>query len=386
MNKYGTIFVICLGVLVLVALAGYALFEIYPTTNYRRPSVESLSNEYLALDRWLQKTGHPLKTTTAGSPALLDHLSEKTLLIQSSRFDWSGEAPGALRSWIEAGGNLVVFSDLPWYEDEEEDLSNFLAGFGITMEKTSPYNVDEEDEEAEETIPDNPEADPMAAEPALDFDVHFLVEEKSDARILQDRGGNIRMVSVFWGAGSLTVSGTPYFMWSATIGENQNARLAWHITGALDRENRGIYFIRGKEPAAGLWGELSERGNITPLVVSALILVITGFWMVIPAFGRPVRDEERPGKPIGERFRAESRFLRKYGALDLYLDAYVEELWNKLRIRRGLFHPDQMVPILAELWDMDAPGVEKIIHPQGRLRYRDFVNYIRLIENTEERL
>ncbi|MDR2028004.1 MAG: DUF4350 domain-containing protein [Treponema sp.] len=383
MNKYGTIFIVCLGVLALAVLAGYAFFEIYPVTNYQEPSAESLSNEYLALDRWLQKTGHPLKTNTGGGSELPGRLSEKTLLIQNSLFDWSGEASGALRAWIEAGGNLVIFSDAPWYEDGEEDLSNFLEEFGITMEKF-PFDENEDGENS----PEDPEDEPAAAEPAFDTEVRFMVEEKPGAPAVtrQDRRGGIRMVTVPRGQGSVTVSGIPYFMWSEYIGEKQNARLAWDLTGALDRENRGIYFIRGRAPASGLWGKLAKRGDVIPLTASALILVLVGFWMVLPPFGRPVRDEEKPGKPIGERFRAESWFLRKYGALDLYLEAYVEELWTKLRVRRGIFHPDQMAPILAELWGMGVPEVEKIIHPRGKLKFRDFVNYIRLIESTEERL
>ncbi|MDR0589564.1 MAG: hypothetical protein LBG25_03355 [Spirochaetaceae bacterium] len=384
MDKYRTIFIICLGVLGLLALAGYALFEIYPVTDYYEPSVESLSNEYLALDRWLQKTGHPLNINTTGKLASPDLLSEKTLLIQSSRFGWSGK-DASLRAWIEAGGNLVIFADLPWYDDEE-GLSNFLEGFGITIKKFSSLDYEEENEEAA-TIPDAPEDD--SEEPDLDLEVYFLVEEKPDApaRILQDRRGKIRMVTMPRGQGSITALGVPYFMWSAYIGEKQNARLAWRLTGALDRDNQGIYFIRGKtQQASRLWGKLAERGNITALVAPVLILILVGFWMVLPAFGRPVRDEERPGKPIGERFRAESRFLRKYGALDLYLEAYVEELWTKLRVRQGMSHPDQMVLVLAERWGMDVSAVEKIIHPKGKLTYRDFVNSIRLIENTEERL
>ncbi|MDR2630087.1 MAG: hypothetical protein LBC60_04110 [Spirochaetaceae bacterium] len=387
MDKYRTIFIICLGVLALLAVAGYTLFEIYPVTNYRRPSTESLSNEYLALERWLQKTGHPLKTNTSGALTLPDRISEKTLLIQSSRFDWSGEVSGTFRPWVEAGGNLVIFLDLPWYEEEEEGLSNFLEELGIIIKKFSPLDEDEEAGE-EEAILDTPEEEPETAEAALDDQVWFLVEEKpgAPALTLRDRQDKIRLVTVSWGQGSVTVSGLPYFMWSSSIGEEQNARLAWRLTGALDRENQGIYFIRGREPVSGFWGELEERGNIAAPVVSALILAVIGFWMVLPAFGRPARDEERPGKPIGERFQAESRFLRKYGALDLYLETYVEELWTHFRVRRGIFYRGEMVSALAELWGMDVPGVEKIIHPQGKLKYRDFVNYVRLIESTEERL
>jgi hypothetical protein len=385
MGNYRTIFFICLGLLVLFAWAGYTFFEIYPVTNYRQPSAESRANEYLALDRWLQKTGRPLRTATAGGLELLEALPEKTLLIQSSRFNWSGDVSGTFLPWVEAGGSLVIFPDLPWYgEEEAEEQRNFLEGLGITTEKS--YSFYEEEDGAPPS--DAPEEAPAAAEPFFDRQVRFILEEKPGfpAFTLKDRRGIIRLVTVVLGQGSVTVSGVPYFMWSPALGEEQNARLAWRLTGGLDRENRGIYFIRGKEPASGLWGKLAERGNLTALGVSALFLVLIGFWMVLPAFGRFPNDEERPGKPIGERFRAESRFLRKYGALDLYLAVYIEELWAKLRVRRGIYRPEQMAPVLAELWGMDVRGVEKIIRPQGKLKYRDFVSRIRLIERTEERL
>ena len=379
MGNYRTIFFMCLGLLVLFVWAGYTFFEIYPVTNYRRPSAESRVNEYLALDRWLQKTGHPLRTGTTGGLPLLEALPEKTLLIQSSRFNWSGEVAGTFLPWVEAGGSLVIFPDLPWYgEEEAEEQRNFLEGLGIITEKSYSF-YEEEDGAAPSDAPEDP---------FFDRQVRFILEEKPGlpAFTLKDHQGIIRLVTVVLGQGSVTVSGFPYFMWSSALGKEQNARLAWRLTGGLDRENRGIYFIRGKEPSSGLWGKLADRGNITPLGVSALILVLIGFWMVLPAFGRFPKDEEGPGKPIGERFRAESRFLRKYGALDLYLAVYVAELWAKLRVRRGIYRPEQMAPVLAELWGMDPGRVEKIIHPRGKLKYRDFVTRIRLIERTEERL
>jgi hypothetical protein len=385
MDNYRTIFIFCLAFLALLALAGYTLFEIYPTTAYRRPATESLVNEYLALDRWLEKTGHPLRTAAAGGLDLLENLPEKTLLIQSSRFDWSAEAAGAFLPWVEAGGNLVIFPDWPGYgEEEPEGQRIFFEELGIITEESSPFY-----DEAEETgAEDQGEPESGTAEPGFDLRVRFTLEEKAgeSARTLKDRRGIIRLVTISRGRGSVTVSGRPGFMRSPQLKKEQNARLAWSLTGGLDRENRGIYFIRGKEPASGLWGKLAERGNITALGVSALLLAVVGLWMVLPAFGRPPRETERPGKPIGERFRAESRFLGKYGALDFYLGVYVEDLWSKLRIRRGIYPPEQKAAALAELWGMDIPGVEKIISPRRRVTYRDFVTYIRLIENTGERV
>ncbi|MDR2363873.1 MAG: hypothetical protein LBD65_05610, partial [Spirochaetaceae bacterium] len=213
MGNYRTIFFICLGLLVLFAWAGYTFFEIYPVTNYRRPSAESRANEYLALDRWLQKTGHPLRTGTAGGLELLEALPEKTLLIRSSRFNWSGDVSGTFLPWVEAGGSLVIFPDLPWYgEGEAEEQRNFLEGLGIYTEKS--YSFYEEEDGAPPS--DAPEEAPVAAEPFFDRQVRFLLEEKPGLPVftLKDRRGIIRLVTVVLGQGSVTVSGVPYFMWS----------------------------------------------------------------------------------------------------------------------------------------------------------------------------
>ena len=68
-----------------------------------------------------------------------------------------------------------------------------------------------------------------------------------------------------------------------------------------------------------------EKGNLFPVVISAIILIVMGFWMVIPVFGLVSVEKQRTSKPIRERFTAEIRFLKKYRALDHYLDVYGRE-------------------------------------------------------------
>jgi hypothetical protein len=69
-----------------------------------------------------------------------------------------------------------------------------------------------------------------------------------------------------------------------------------------------------------------DRGNIVPVIVSALLVIILGFWMVIPVFGLVFSEKQKTARPIRERFLAEIRFLRKYNALNHYLEVYEREL------------------------------------------------------------
>ena len=68
-----------------------------------------------------------------------------------------------------------------------------------------------------------------------------------------------------------------------------------------------------------------ERGNLVPVIISSLILIILGFWMVIPVFGLVLPEKQFTARPIKDRFIAEIRFLKKYEALNHYLHVYERE-------------------------------------------------------------
>jgi len=68
-----------------------------------------------------------------------------------------------------------------------------------------------------------------------------------------------------------------------------------------------------------------ERGNLLPVGISALLLIILGFWMAIPVFGLVTIEKQKSSRPIRDRFIAEIRFLKKYRALDHYLNVYERE-------------------------------------------------------------
>jgi hypothetical protein len=57
--------------------------------------------------------------------------------------------------------------------------------------------------------------------------------------------------------------------------------------------------------------------------------------MVIPVFGIPLTEERRRPTGIVDRFRAEARFLGRYGALRTYLIVYLRELHRYAMAGRG---------------------------------------------------
>ncbi|MDR1900000.1 MAG: hypothetical protein LBQ55_08340, partial [Treponema sp.] len=71
MGRYVTIFIVVVSALLLVGILAYTQLEIYPETEFVPYSRRARANEYLALERWLTGTGHPVRVVPQGNPDML---------------------------------------------------------------------------------------------------------------------------------------------------------------------------------------------------------------------------------------------------------------------------------------------------------------------------
>jgi hypothetical protein len=298
-------------------------FTIYPKKITAPPLHEVTNNPYYALEHWLAETGHPVRVAKRGSAALIAAAPEKTALVQADLCNWENAA-AILLPWIKSGGFLVINLENEYYD---EDLEELFISFGIWPGHFMPEVVYDDSEKNKE----GPNLREEAAfketeEPAFDQSIQFFAEKGSKVfSISPDK--KARLMQVSHGAGALTVIGRPRFMFNTNLEKEVNARLAWNLTGAQTTEdNPGLFFIRGKRITKGLLGKIAERGNFRPLLVSVLILIVLGFWMVIPVFGPVFSEKQTSAKPLHDRFLAEINFLKKYRALGTYTEIYEREL------------------------------------------------------------
>jgi hypothetical protein len=357
--KNWIMFFCILGIFVFAGFLCYTQLEIVETTRRIRPSREARQNPYLALERWLFKRGSSVRSLSRGGIETMLTGRGKTVFIETSAFTGSGydepyreayyekaeeDVPeknseklfSRLTAWIKNGGRLIISIDTytaDWY------LASYLKTLGI--EEYVYY--DEEDDRAE-TVPDSETGEGADREtvardllPDLDMQTRFNITGKSGgvdaisvinrfqqidsdrARILPD---NIIFVYLEIGKGFLAVTGKAYFLHYSYLREAPNAALA----AALFPAGADTLIIRRQGSEKHLFGSLAERGNPFPLLAAAIVLLVSGFWMTLPVFGRTRIVPEQPGKPLRERFLAEGRFFFKYGVLDTYLDRYKTEL------------------------------------------------------------
>jgi hypothetical protein len=334
---YGLFLIIAASALLILAALLASRLEFYERERWVRPSGEVRSNNFYVLGKWLSQAGRPARFSPRWAGVKDIAPREGGLFIQASLFNWERED---ILSWVREGGVLAVSIDLPWYylrDDPTEEAPPEVSALEEFLEKLEirirpPFQeentgIDEDPAAAEEyDIGEGPQLFP-------DYDHQIAFEEPppgarpEDLLVLRDKEGGIRLIRRTLGKGRVAVAGSYVFMYNYYLREEVNARLAWELTGAsLGPERPGILFVRGRRGAEGLFGILRERGNLLPPILSGLVLIVIGFWTVLPGFGLPLREEGRKRLSIAGRFSAESRFLRRYDALGVYLETYLREL------------------------------------------------------------
>ena len=308
--------IICAGLIFSLALIGYVLYsnlEIYEDKIFSNPSRDVTSNIYYAMERWLNETGHPVRFEKNFTPAKLAEAEEKVVIVHSTASLWNN-AQDLIIPWIEQGGYLII--SLEYYSTSfmDENLVSFLSGIGIAVGEGTPKDSVRDESVPVESIPD------------LGKNIYLLFAERDEMFFIKDNYGNTRLVEIPAENGALIVTGFPYFMNNNFLYKEINARLAWKLTGArAEGSSTGVLIIRERHIPKNMFGKIIEKGNLLPVFISAIILIVMGFWMVIPVFGLTAFEKQRTSRPIRERFIAEIRFLKKHSALDHYLDVYERE-------------------------------------------------------------
>jgi len=305
----------------LLILVFNLFFEISLVTKYSSPSREARVNEYLALDRWLTGMGIPVRVETSGDLYMVSRAKEKKIFIQATLFDWTDEAVNYLAGWVEKGGTLLLVLDYPvWWRDEEPIV--LLDKLGIRAEEILSRRS---------------------------------YENSEDENAIENRNGVTRSEQVKRGKGKIVALADSDFMRSTNLDDESNIRLAWALFASEpDNAESGWLFIRGKAKVRGLLGTIFQQGNFAVLLVGVLVLLVVCFWAVIPGFGLVKWDSEnsyRPFlRPLRERFLAEGRFLKSYGALDFYSQAYVREIKRQLAMREGIMGDEESLKRALEIY------------------------------------
>ncbi|MDR2964800.1 MAG: DUF4350 domain-containing protein [Treponema sp.] len=293
---------VILGLFILVFLF-FHYFEIIQLKENVPPTREYYANNYLALERWLKEIGRPVNKDSWFSLPDFTGEEETIVILEFNCYLYEEDTEASLTEWIKKGNNLIVCLDTTDLNNSKYVFMDYIAKMGITVETTPNYYT-----YTDENTPN------------FHWRYKFEIEDGKDYYTVNDIHNNIRLIRIEMGKGSLTILGQPLFMQNHYIDEEKNAHLAWDLIGARSNET-GILFVlytREEKIPKKLLGALMQRGNIVPVLVSVILLIFFGFWMVIPVFGLVKEEKQSNARPIKERFAAEIGFLKKYKGLYYY--------------------------------------------------------------------
>ena len=397
-KNYLTGFVVAAALLALLAFVAHSLLEIYPRTKYLPLSREARMNEYLALDRWLNGMGIPVRTESFAGFSIISAAPERRIFIQSSLFSWSEESVQYLVNWVEEGGELFLSLDHEYMPSYSEYFQLYEDGPLLLLEE---FGIEASTQSRSFSRYD-PEAPNYDIGVSLDYAPEFFSEGEDFA--LTDSDGVVRLIRITRGKGKFTITGHPYFLRSNNLNKAANARLAGALFAAdkngnkndnkndndNENEDEGCLFIRGTTRGRGLVGSLFRQGNLLEPCVAGLVLLVVCFWMVIPGFGVVRGDNEKPGKPLRERFLAEGLFLKRYGALNFYRESYLKEIKRRFARKEGILADEAIQGRVLEILGKSAGQRDcriftKVLHGENISR-REFPRMITIFNTILERI
>ena len=328
-----TVFLVILALILLIGVFCYTQLEIVPSFRWKESSREVRANDFYALEKWLAESGRPVRSISAGNINTILTAQEKTIFIENSSFNWN-DNPELLIPWLENGGRLIISLN----SSINYRLESFMETLGVKKssdgdeDKAGTLFVTEEEENSGKSEEENKDNSTVR----FDWDVSFKKAESDSPEpykiLVMNTSENTKLVKFETGRGFLIFTGVAYFLHNYSLRNKQNVNLAAEIfLNDVPEEDRGVLFIRTISGERHLLGNLAERGNPAALIISLVLLIITGFWMSVPLFGRSRPAPERPGKPLRERFLAEGRFLKKNNALGKYIEIYEKELEQRNR-------------------------------------------------------
>jgi hypothetical protein len=400
MNRYLSIICIIVAILAVLGFFAYSFLEIYDREVYESPSAEVRSNDYLALERWLSKSGHHVDILPFTNPKDILQIDEDVIIMNSSSFSWTEDTFDELKSLIENGKHFFIFHEYYQTTFHDEDFYSFINHFGVDMitpgDDDASENISESENnfDSQETESSNQnDTELITAEDDdylyLDQTIYFIIEEnRNDILSAGVDANKINLVHIPFGKGSVTFTGSPFFMQNNNLRKNKNRLLAWNLTGAKDEDRQGILFVQEREIQNTFLQDLVNEGNIFPLIISIFILTIICFWGFIPHFGKIITEEESFGKPIRERLIAEAVFLKKFHSLNQYIDVYEKTIQQRFRKNYGEYIDDEKIfcSRLATIIKLDANIIEQSLYPKKKITSRSFAKCIKTIEIILERL
>ena len=406
-------------------------------------SGEAYRNDFLAAQRFVTAMGREARgvETLYGEPALPP--PDATILVSGDRRLMSPLQHARLLDWVKSGGDLVVtvgedvakdpvlkaigvrlFEEagygmyLPndyvtepenWVvfdpnldeaqaeetgTDGEETPESALAdddGADHVMEEDDDL-ADEEEEAVEPVPPERPDSDDVPRQLVHVPGSHetYSVSPSPRELVSENPGGwqvagrsAAYAVREPYGAGTVTVLGSLWFIENQMIGEADHAPFFWALLASAGRRGP-VWFVFGAD-APSIWTSIAEHG--WPALAALALVVIVLLWRHMPRVGPPIAPLAPVRRELIEHVDATGRFLVDHGGAHVLTASVQKHVKRRLLMRYpqvAALPERERRARLAQLAKLSQTEVDAIYRPQVGLSRNDFVAVQRVLERLRQ--
>lgn len=337
----------------------YANFERVTEREHVGFSGEAARNPLLALTRLMARMG--LESRAIGSAAALDKLEAgAALVLPRGRAGYTTERASRLRSWVDAGGHLIVEAEGPGSRDTVLHALQVSATAGSGKGRAQP---------AEIRLPHA--AKPLRVQMAPAVTLADFDRSGRTGYAASDDAGTLLLHRAL-GRGHVTVLPSFYFMTNLAIGEHDHAQLAWEIVRFVPGTRLVAIAPRFTRPS--IFGWLAEEAREALIAAAALLLL--WLWRAATRFGPIVAEPSPERRRLLDHLRASGRYFWAKGLRPrLVLAARDAALRHAARAHPdfAFASPEERVARLASLTSLPKQEVERFSAAAGAASGAEFV-------------
>ncbi|MGB5831053.1 MAG: DUF4350 domain-containing protein [Thiohalocapsa sp.] len=290
-------------------------------------SEDAQRNPFLAAERFLQRAGIDA-ASVPGQSLFRDLPPPGDMLVVNGLDSLNRERRERLRSWLRAGGRLLVEATQILEPEEAPRTDDFLAGFGALLRA----RTDAEKTEVIAKIDFDDYPEPIE----VGFVSKFFLEDADDQAIASATADGLpRLLQYSVGKGTLTVTSDNIFLTNADIANHDHA-----LALALMSLGAGKVWLIYDHVAPGLSALLWRAAP--QAIIAATLLVIALLWHLGPELGPRLPTRTRTRRNLVDHLEAAAALMSRHGRNSLQLEATrkrIEQAW--LRRHPSLHEMDQ---------------------------------------------
>ncbi len=375
-------------VFIIVCIAGYLLYinlEYHTVEKDRGFQGEALTNKYLAAEFYLLRMGQNTKKIKMFTDKQANLNFNDTLLIPSARLAFDSRRSKDVIDWVKKGGHLIITGRVA-AENKASQRDHILDDLGLSIERKvlSEYS----------TQGDNPVSVSTIGEEFLwvDFDDYLVISKTAafNSEIIWsiDDDDRTHGMQIKLGNGYLTLLSDMRLFKSDYIVKYDHAAFLFLLSGTqLAKGESGVLYYSLFENQLSLFQWLWENSRL--LVMSFIMFLIVGLWMLVPRFGPLINETPPIRRQFLEHLKASGNYHWRQGNYIRLLTDVRKQLSQQVKKKypewSSLNRQDQIMHF-SDISQLESAVIERALFDTDVQQENDFIKKIKILEKLRKSL